>query len=263
MTKSLIRCLAAFSRLLAFGLIVSSFMGVHPLPAEAADTLNADQKAAIEAVVRDYIAAHPEVIVDALRSTKTKSEADEAAQARIAQQARRTELEADADSPVAGNPHGDVTIVEFFDFRCPYCKTVVPTLAGLTARDAGVRIVYKDLPILGDASVTASRVALVAAAAGKYQAFHDAAFALKAPLTADRSFDIAKSIGLDPAKVKIDMQAPRIDQILRDNMALATALGIEGTPAFVIGDTVTPGAVDIDTLREMVATARKASLHKG
>ncbi|HWK47399.1 MAG TPA: DsbA family protein [Stellaceae bacterium] len=232
-------------------------------PAKAADALGADQKAAIEAVVRDYIAAHPEIIVDALRTAKSKTEADEAAQAKTALRTHRAELEASVDSPIAGNPQGDVTIVEFFDFRCPYCKSMTPTLVDLLAKDAGVKVVYKDLPILGAESLVASRIALVAATSGKYQAFHDAAMASKTPLTAERSFEIARSIGLDPAKVKLDMQAPRIDRILKDNMALAVALGIEGTPAFVIGDTLTPGAVDLDTLRGMIAAARKAPPSKG
>jgi protein-disulfide isomerase len=254
---------AAFLPALISWALISLACTLGIAPAHAADPLTTEQKAAVESIIHDYLTSHPEVMIEALRAAETKHRADEAGKTAQALRDHREELEADPTSPVAGNPKGDVTIVEFFDFRCPYCKSVTPTLADLLAKDKGVRIVYKDFPILGKDSVFASRVALVADAHGKYLAFHDAAMASKTPLTEDRILDIAQSVGLDPATVKTEMQAPRIDTILKTNMDLARALNIEGTPAFIIAGTLTPGAVELGTLEQLVAAARKNPQPKG
>jgi protein-disulfide isomerase len=216
-----------------------------------------DQVEAIERIVRDYLLRHPEIIIEAVESLEKKrnDEARESAKTTIAE--RRTELQRDPDAPVAGNPNGDVTIVEFFDYRCPYCKQVVAPIAQLLKNDPNLRFVYKELPILGPESVVAARAALAARKQNKYHEMHRALMASRA-LTEDAILKIAADQGLDVARLKSDMAGAEIARILERNLQLARALGINGTPAFVIGEVVVPGAVDLPTLKSLVVDARKA-----
>ena len=149
-----------------------------------------------------------------------------------------------------------MTLVEFFDYRCPYCKQVEPSLDALLKEDGKLRIVYKEFPILGEASVYATRVALAAKKQGKYAEFHRAMMATKGDIGDEMVLKIATSIGLDVGKIKTDMSAPDIDKLIDTNYALADALNIQGTPAIIVGGTLIPGAVDLDTLRKNIAAAR-------
>jgi len=163
----------------------------------------------------------------------------------------------DPASPVLGAQTGDVTMVEFFDYRCPYCKQMAPELPKLIAADPGLRIVMKEFPILGPASVIAARVALVAAAHGKYPAFHAAMFAFSGVIEEAAVLEVAQSVGLDPATVHNEMNGPGIEAELRRNHALAEIMGIGGTPTFIIGGTVLPGAVPVDNLKRLIGDQRK------
>jgi protein-disulfide isomerase len=149
-----------------------------------------------------------------------------------------------------------VALVEFFDYRCPYCKQVAPAIEALLGEDKQLRIVYKEFPVLGPESVTASRAALAARKQGKYEALHRALMGMKGQINDAAIFNVAQSAGLDVEKLKRDMQAPEIDRMLQANQQLAAALDIRGTPGFVIGDEVVPGAIGIDALRQLIATAR-------
>src|SRR5262249_55452589 len=148
-------------------------------------------------------------------------------------------------------------IVEFFDYRCPYCKQMEPALEALLREDGNIRIVYKEFPILGKDSVYASHMALAAKKQGKYDAFHAAMMATKGHVDEGVVEQVAKSAGLDLSRAQIDMGAAEIDDIISRNVDLARALNIQGTPAFLIGEELVPGAVDIATLREKIALARK------
>ena len=170
---------------------------------------------------------------------------------------RRKEIFDDPAAPVGGNPQGDVTIVEFFDYRCPYCKQVLPSLQELLKEDHKLRFVYKEMPVLGPQSVVAARAALAAQRQGKYEAFHSSMMATKGQIGEDTVYKVAGSVGLDVDRLKKDMAAPEIEQTLKANLALADALNIHGTPGFVIGDHIVPGAIDLDALKNMVADARK------
>jgi protein-disulfide isomerase len=214
-------------------------------------------KEQIEAIVRDYIKAHPEIVVEALQAAEQQRREAMRQQARQNIAARRDELLRDSESPVAGNPSGDVTIVEFFDYACPHCKNVNPTVKQLLQDDAQVRVVFKELPILGESSVTAARAALAARAQNKYLPFHDALMAVKERLTDAVIFRAAQQVGLDVDQLKKDMTAPAIEAVIRKNHALAEALAITGTPAFVIGDDVAPGAVPLPRLKQMIARVRQ------
>jgi protein-disulfide isomerase len=222
-----------------------------------ADPFTPEQESAIGRIVRQYLEEHPEAVLQALEAAETKAKAAAAEEAKRAVTAKRHELDADPASPVIGNPKGDVTLVEFFDYRCPYCKQVAPSLAALLDEDKRLRIVMKEFPILGKDSVTAARAALAAERQGKYAAFHHALMALKGSLGDDALYKTAAAAGLDVERLKADMALPEIEAQLRTNHALARELDIRGTPAFVIGGELIPGAVDIATLRQKIAAARK------
>jgi protein-disulfide isomerase len=222
-------------------------------------TLTPEQKTAVERVIHDYLLSHPELMIDALQAAKQQQQRQTEDNAQQTLKARHNEIFDDPTSPVGGNIHGDVTIVEFFDYRCPYCKRVQPSIEAMLKEDPGLRIVYKEFPILGAPSVFATRVALAARKQGKYDAFHRAMMATPGEAEIDENviIHVARSVGLDIDRMKADMRAPEIDAALRHNFELAEALAINGTPGIIIGDEITYGAADIDTLKRAVATARK------
>jgi protein-disulfide isomerase len=211
---------------------------------------------AIEAIIREYLLQNPEVILEAVRAMQERQQAEERQRVAAVLAARRAELYQDAAAPVAGNPRGDVTVVEFFDYQCRYCKTVVPALRQLLEQDRQVRFVFKEFPILGPESVLAARAALAARAQGKYVAFHQALMAQGGPLTLPEILRVAAQVKLDPARLQADMEAPEIRQAIQKNLALAQELGIRGTPVFVIGGELVTGALELDALKDLVAKAR-------
>lgn len=243
-------CLAAA---LAFGAMLAPAS-----PAPAAEPLRVEQTLAIEQLVRDYILKNPETIVESLRGyeEKHRQAADQEAQKAIV--ANRAALEKDATSPVAGNPQGDVTLIQFFDYRCGYCKKVVSSVQELLKTDKSVRMVFKEFPILGPDSVTASRAALATwkIAPDKYLPLYLALMESRGEMNEARVLDVATKVGLDVDKLKAAMTDPAITATIDRNMELARTLQINGTPAFIVGNQLVPGAVDLATLREMVATAR-------
>ncbi|MCH8212737.1 MAG: DsbA family protein [Proteobacteria bacterium] len=171
--------------------------------------------------------------------------------------ARQDELLNDPASPVGGNPDGDVTLVEFFDYQCPYCKTIFPSIQALLAEDRNLRYVFKEFPILGRASVFAARAALAARRQGKYLEFHTAVMSARGKLTETRVMRLAEKVGLDVDRLRRDMADGTVDAMIRRNLELADGLGIFSTPVFIIGDTQIPGAVEIDTLKVLIARARQ------
>ena len=213
---------------------------------------------AIRKIIRDYLIEHPEVLIEAQQALRAKRAEQEAAQARRAVHELRDALLSDPEAPVAGNPDGAVTLVEFFDYRCGYCRRVKPTLETLIAENDDLRLVYKEFPILGPESDLAARAALAARAQGLYGPLHAAL------MDADSEFDlagileIARSVGLDPARLESDMDDPAFDELIARNGALAQALGIRGTPGFVIGERVIGGMLPLDEFRAVIADARQA-----
>jgi len=214
------------------------------------------ERARIKAIVREVLKEDPELVLEALQTLEAREhDAADAKSAKIVSQ-YRDQIEHDPSDPVAGNPKGDVTVVEFFDFRCPYCKQVADDMFRTVQEDGKVRLILKDLPILGRDSVTASRAALASIGQGKYLAFHHALIAERGPLDEATVLRIAGTVGLDTARLKADMAKPEIEQRIKRNVALAHALDLRGTPAFVIGDALIPGAIDADTLKAAIKKAR-------
>ncbi|MBV8934945.1 MAG: DsbA family protein [Alphaproteobacteria bacterium] len=237
--------------------LAGALISVAAPAAWAATDLAPAQREAIEGIIHDYLLHNPDVLLEALRGAEEKLNHEADLKAAKVLNDRQSEIFEDRATPVAGNPRGDVTIVEFFDYRCPYCKQVLPSLQTLLKEDHNLRFVFKELPVLGPPSVTAAHAALAAQRQGKYEAFHNAMMATKGQITDETVYKVAGSVGLDVDRLKQDMSAPEIEQALKANLALADALNIHGTPGFIIGKHIVPGAIDLDALRNMIADARK------
>ena len=230
-----------------------------PVVAQQAQPFTPEQKAALQQLVRDVLVSNPEILIEAMNALEAKQQAETTKASKAAILANRKAIFEDGVSFVAGNPQGDVTIVEFFDYRCGYCKQVQPSLMALLKEDSKVRLVLKEMPVLGPESVIAARAAVAALEQDKgarYFDFHNAMMEFRGQITEAEVFRLAGKAGLDTARLKTDMAAPKTEQILRANLTLADTLGIQGTPGFIIGDQLVPGAVPLDTLRQLVKDAR-------
>lgn len=210
-----------------------------------------------EARVRAYLLENPEVIAEAIERLQEKRRVAERNQVGSVIKSRADELLRDPASPVGGNPEGEVTLVEFFDYNCPYCRRMGPVMVELEDSDPQLRIVYKEFPILGPDSTAVAKVALAVHRQGKYTEFHKRM--MQAQGTADEAsaLDVAKQLGVDMERLKQDMNDPEIQAAIDRNLALAQALRINGTPSFVIGDQIIPGQTVLRVLQNHIETARK------
>jgi protein-disulfide isomerase len=147
----------------------------------------------------------------------------------------------DPNTPVLGNPKGDVAIIEFFDYQCPYCKAIEPKLEKLVKDDANIKSVIKEFPILGPVSIVASKAALASVRQGKYDAYHKAMMAYRGQLKEENVFAMAKDVGIDVDRLRKDMDAPEVAAQIIDNMNLARALKISVTPAMIVGNHIYAG----------------------
>lgn len=227
------------------------------LPAWAADSLSPVQKEAVRTVLKEYLQEHPELVVEALQASQRKQEAQLRERQKLSLTALKERLEADPDSPVWGNPKGNVTLVDFSDYNCPFCKRMYPTVEEVVAKDGNVRVVVKELPILGPESLTAARYALAARKQGKYAELRNALMLLPSRPDEKTVQEAARRLKIDVDQLKRDLSAPEVERELRKNQELAEALGIGGTPAFVIGGNLIGGAVGRDVLETRIATARQ------
>jgi protein-disulfide isomerase len=244
--------------LLAASLLVAPLLGgAAPEATPMPGTFTPAQRAEIVDIVRQALKSDPSILRDAIGAMQVDDGMRQAEAARAAIAGSRQELLAAPGDPVAGNPNGDVTLVEFYDTRCPYCRQLLPTLATLLAQDHGVRLVYKDLPILGPSSQMEARALLAADRQGGYGKLQSVFMHDQGNATADTVRAAAQSVGLDADRLLRDMQDPAIQQRIDANVALARKLGVEGTPAVVIGPNMIPGAVDIADLEHAVTVARQ------
>ncbi|CUQ68005.1 DsbA family protein [Candidatus Nitrospira inopinata] len=208
-----------------------------------------------DAVIERYIRAHPEVIVQSLQAMEAKRRAELQERQRVALATKQDELLHDPSSPVSGNPKGEITLVEFYDYRCGYCKRAASAVTQLQKEDPRVRVVYKDFPILGEPSELAAKAALASQAQGKHRVFHEALLASHADMTKDEILKIAAGVGLDVKRLEADMADPQWQAIIDKNRALAEELGISGTPGFIVGTELVPGMLDLDGLKELIVRA--------
>ena len=247
--------LAMVRRALAVAALAALVLPAAPgFAQDAAPT--GDEVEIIESIVRQYLLKNPGVVVEAIRAYQAEEKRLEVERERQAIARYLDELERDPDSHVGGNPEGDVTMVEFFDYRCPYCKRVMPALNELRENDKKLRLVYKEFPVLGPESVLASRAAVASRAQGKYQEYHDALMTTRGKLTKETVLQIALEVGLDVERLAADMESPETKEIIERTYLLAQALGINATPTFVIGGRMVRGAVPIEQLRDRIAEAR-------
>ena len=222
-------------------------VATHDLPVDA-----------IRQIVRDYLLEHPELLVEVQQALRVKQEAEQEEQTRQAIERLHDKIFADPEAPVAGNPAGAIALVEFFDYRCGYCRRVKPTLETLLAENDDVRIVFKEFPILGPESTLAARAALASRAQGLYEPFHWALMGADGPFDLDHILTVARSVGLDDERLVLDMEDPALDALIEQNAVLASNLGVRGTPAFVIGDRMIRGALPLERFRIAIADARQA-----
>ena len=223
--------------------------------AAIADGMDEDR---IKELVLEAIRENPGIVFEAAQLFEQQQQALQAQAAAQVFDTEKATLENDPNAPVLGNPDGDVTVVEFFDYNCPYCRRVKPEMEALLAADPNVRVVYREWPILGDGSVFAARAALASRNQGKYEEFHWAMMQLKERAEEASILRTAEDIGLDVAQLRHDMNGPEIEEHIQTSMRLAQSLGFSGTPSFVIGDSLAPGLIQADQMIELVDQARAA-----
>ncbi|MEX5597466.1 DsbA family protein [Pseudophaeobacter sp. C1-32P7] len=223
-----------------------------PIPALSQEL----DEARVRELVLETIRENPEIVMEAVALLeKQQADAQAETQAEVLR-SQRDLIERDPNAPVLGNPEGDVTVVEFFDYNCPYCRRVKPEVRALIEEDPNIRLVYREWPILGDGSVFAAKAALAARVQGKYEEFHWAMMAIKGRAQEATVLRVAEEVGLDLEQLKKDMEAPEVAEHIATSMRLTQALGFNGTPSFVVGDALVPGFVEKDQLSELVSTAR-------
>ena len=229
--------------LLVLGLAAAGWVWVVPL--------------AMERLVRNVLLDNPEILIEAVNVLRLRDEADLAARRLDALEEFGRDLRDNAAVPVFGNSDGDVTVVEFLDYRCQYCRQF--QVAAILAADPGVRLVYRNFPLLGPESTIAARASVAAARQdpARFPAFHDALMDFRGGMDESTILRLAADAGYDSDLLAIDMADPDIDAVLETNFLFAAALGLDGTPAFVIGDAVVPGYVDAAEILRLVRASRE------
>lgn len=251
----LLQTAALVTMLCLSGFAVSAQEKVKPSTSDATAA-----KQAIEKIVREYLLKNPEVLREAMQALQAKEEKAKSERMAKNLKALKSEIYSDQDSPTIGNPQGDVSVVVFFDYNCGHCRTTLPNLASLTTTDKSVRIIYKEFPIMSPQSELVARAALAAGRQGKYLEFHKSL--LETDAVGEEAVKlITEKLNLNSEQLQKDMNDAKIAEVLSRNARLATSLEIAGTPAYIIGDQIIPGAIDTDSLSQII-TSTRASLPK-
>lgn len=242
-----------FTRI-AVGMLVGAALSASAFAAQFSD----EQKTELGEVIKNYLLEHPEVIRDALQELeKRQVQADVAAQAAAIRE-NATQIFRHKGDLVAGNPEGKITMVEFFDYNCGYCKRAFPDVLKMIESDPDLRIVLKEFPILGAGSVYAAQAALASRKQNKYWEFHVALLSHDGHIDEAAVDEVAKSAGLDLDRLKQDMKAQDVQDTIATNLKLSEALRVQGTPAFIVDQTFIPGAIGFDGLTAAVKKVRDA-----
>lgn len=242
--------------LLAAGLACAVLISPQVIRAQ---TFTDQQKTELGAIIREYLVSHPEVLQEAMAELEKRQTLAEAEKNKAAVKNNAATLFDSSRQVVVGNPQGDVTLVEFFDYNCGYCKHGLRDVMKLVETDPKVRVVFKELPILSKGSEEASHVALAAQKQGKYWELHKAMLTAKGQMNEAAALQIAEKLGLDMTKLKADMASPEVKAEIEKSAALAKKLGVNGTPHFLVGDRAVAGAPDdlYDQLERNVTDLRK------
>lgn len=229
-----------------------------PQPAPAAkSSFSPEQVQELQGLVRDYLMAHPEILADVSQALERKQAAEQQAKAEKYLVENKPKVFTSGNDVVIGNPKGDVTVVEFFDYNCGWCKKAIDDVQSLIKKDPRVRVVLKEYPIFGGPqSVVAARAAMASIKQNKYWEFHNALMREK-QVTEQNLYVVAQRVGLDVAKLKADMADKKLESAIQQNIEIGQGLGIEGTPGFVIDSHVNVGYVPADGMHQMLTEIRK------
>jgi protein-disulfide isomerase len=226
-----------------------------------AQTFSADQRQEIEGIVKNYLLQHPEVMQDVMAEMEKRQKAAEAEKNRAAVAENNATIFSSPHQVVLGNPQGNVTMVEFFDYNCGYCKHALSDMLTLLKTDPNLKFVLKEFPVLGEGSVEAAHVAVAArmqdVTGKKYIEFHQKLLGGRGPADKARALAAAKEVGFDMARIEKDMGSDEVKKTIDENLKLADLIGVNGTPSYVVGDEVVVGAVGLDALKEKIAAERK------
>jgi protein-disulfide isomerase len=245
-----------FARIAATVLLLLAMIGAGLAPAAAAQ--QALDRPAIEAIIHDYLVKNPEVLEEALTALQKKRSDEEAAKQKQALADNKDEIT--KNGVVIGNPKGDVTLVEFFDYNCGYCKRGLADIIHLLETDKNLRIVLKDFPVLGPGSVEAATVAVAAReqiSGEKFFEFHKSLLMSHGPVGKDRAMEAAQEAGLDMDKIKAAVATAEVRKTLTASLKLGDNLGISGTPSYVIGGELVVGAVGYEALQGKIESMRR------
>jgi len=242
-------------------LLAAAFAVLLAAPLAAyAQSFSGPQREEIEKIIREYLVSHPEVLQDAVAEAEKRQAVVDAEKHRAAVKENFASVFNSSHQVVIGNPQGDVTMVEFFDYNCGYCKKAMSDMLDLLKTDSKLRVVLKEFPVLGPGSVEAAQVAAAARmqdkTGKKYLDFHTKLLGGRGAADKARALAVAKEVGFDVGRLEKDMPGDEVRVTLEENFKLAEALGLNGTPSYVIGDNVVVGAVGLDALKEKVNIAR-------
>lgn len=252
-------------RFLAVALIVTSVMMSPTGSKSQPSPFDAEQRRAIEGIIKQYLLTHPEIIQEAIGELEQRQQHQQETARKTVLRNEKEKLSHSPRDYVIGNPSGDVTLVEFFDYNCSYCRKAKGDIDILIKGDPNLRVVLKDFPVLGPDSIEASRVAVAAKGQlppEKLRGFHDKLMETRGRTNRERALAVAREFGLDVGRLERDMQSESVAAVIRDNAAIAERLGIAGTPAFILNEDIISGAVGVEPLRQAIASARKCGKAK-
>jgi protein-disulfide isomerase len=243
-----------------FAAVCAAFLAIAASQGARADEFSGAQRGEIERVVHDYLLAHPEVLQEAMSELEKRQSAADAAKHKAAVKKHEQTLFSSPHQVNLGNPQGNVTFVEFFDYNCGYCKRAMTDMMELMKADPKLKVVLKEFPVLSAGSVEAAQVGVAVRmqdpTGKKYLDFHQKLLTGRGAADKARAMAVAKEVGLDMAKLEKDLSSAEVRNTLEENFKLAEAMGMNGTPSYVIGKQVVIGAVGVENLREKISNAR-------
>ncbi len=214
----------------------------------------------LDPMIEEYLLNNPDILIAMSNLLQQEQENQTNAQTGEALVEMYDEIYNDPDNIILGNPNGDVTLVEFFDYNCPFCAQVMPHITSLIDADPNLRVIIKEFPVLGKNSEETSAISLAFyKAGGDYWAFHEKLFAIRGTITAKKALDIAQDMGVNRASLELSAASEDINRIIQNSYAIAQKLNINGTPAFIIGDEIIPGAVDLEQLELRIKNMRECN----
>lgn len=244
------------SAIVVLGLTLATSFSAQPLSAK---TFDDQEKAAIKQLVKEYLLEKPEIIREALQELEIRAAKEEKQRQKKLVTENQELLLNEKYSYITGNPKADVTVVEFFDYNCPYCRQSLSDIVKLLDEDKNIRVVLKEYPILGEASQQASLAAIAARKQNKYMEYHKALLSAKGRINKATIIAVAEKVGLDTKKLEKDMASKEVKEELQKNIEVGVKLGINGTPTFIFNDQVIPQVLPYDAMKELIAKIRKSS----